>query len=115
MPSRLYKIIRFFGLSNQKRKFMEEAMELFEAITEYQMKCRELEGRPPAIVDDELETYRIHIIEELADNFVLLGQFIDWFNIDKELVTEMGDKKIERTLERYGIDGGERHASTRKY
>lgn len=115
MPNKLYKIIRFFGLSNQKRKFMEESMELFEAITEYQMKCRELEGRPPKIVDDELETYRVHIIEELADNFVLLGQFIDWFNIDKDLIAEMGAKKIDRTLERYGIDGGERHASTRKY
>lgn len=115
MRSKLYKIISFFGLTNQKRKFMEESMELFEAITEFQMKCRELEGRPADYVDSVLETYRMHIVEELADNFVMLGQFIDWFNIDQDLIAEMGARKIDRTLERYGIDGGEKHASTRKH
>lgn len=102
--NKLYQIIKYFGLSSQKRKFMEESMELFEAITEYQMKCRELEGYPADYVDDVLEVYRMHIVEELGDNLIMLGQFKELFNIKDDVLERMMRFKVKRTFERYNIN-----------
>ena len=56
------EIIKQNGLSRQKRKFVEEGYELIEAITEMQV----------APSRKNLE----HVIEELADCFVVWRQFV---------------------------------------
>lgn len=96
-------IINYFGLNTQKKKFLEESGELFEAITEYQMMCRRLEGKPPAIVNKEIENYRKHIIEESADVIILISQFLSLLEVDEEELTAFINYKVERTGRRYGL------------
>lgn len=57
------EIISRNGLSKQKRKFVEEGFELIEAITEMQV----------APSRKNLE----HVIEEMADSFVVWRQFAE--------------------------------------
>ena len=82
---------------------MEEASELFEAITEYQMKMKTLEGSSPDRIISEISTYRKHITEEIADNFVILGQFLEYFGIGLEDVKNEAVFKINRTGKKYNI------------
>lgn len=82
---------------------MEEAGELFEAITEYQMKMKTLEGHSPDVIISEISDYRKHITEEIADNFVILGQFIEFFGIKLDDVKNEALFKINRTGKKYNI------------
>lgn len=91
------KIIEHFGIDNQKRKFAEENLELQEAILEYQIACRNAEGMAPDYVEEYLKTYRMHVIEELADNFVILGEFMEWFKIKDYEIEGAARYKIGRT------------------
>lgn len=68
-----------FGQEAQLEKFFEEANELIEAVREG---------------DKE------HIIEELADCFVMLDQIATAFNIQSIEVILIVLKKIDRTIER---------------
>lgn len=91
------KIIQYYGLKNQKKKFAEENLELQEAITEYTKILSNFEGAPEEVIAQNLEPYKQHIIEELADNFVLLGQFMEYFGIKKYEVEGAALFKIGRT------------------
>ena len=91
------RIITHYGVDHQRRKFAEENLELQEAIMEYQRVSRNVEG-----LNDEralllLTDYRLHLIEELADNFVLLGEFMQYFNISHKEIEDMARFKIKRT------------------
>lgn len=91
------EIITYFGVDHQRRKFAEENLELQEAIIEYQDACRRVEGMPAAYVDGYLLEYRMHLIEEIADNFVLLGEFMKYFCITHDDIEEVAKFKIART------------------
>lgn len=80
------EIIKHFGLSHQKRKFVEEGAELFEAITEMQV----------APSRKNLE----HVIEEMADTFVVWRQFAEYYNIEIEEILTVAKAKAERTIAR---------------
>ena len=68
MEKDLLERINHYGVNNQLRKFNEECYELIEAIIDY--KYVEVYKGSPA------EKYhKQHIVEELADNFVMLYQF----------------------------------------
>ena len=84
------KIIDYFGLDHQQRKFAEENFELQQAITEFGTSDNFENNK------DKLE----HIVEEIADNYVLLLQFIEYFNIDYKQIDEMCKYKVQRTLDR---------------
>ena len=84
--TQISEIIKHFGLSHQKRKFVEEGAELFEAITE--MQCS------PSRKNLE------HVIEEMADTFVVWRQFAEYYNIEIEEILTVAKAKAERTIAR---------------
>lgn len=90
-------IINYFGVDHQRRKFAEENLELQEAIIEYQNACRDVNGMPASYAEQYLEQYKTHLIEELADNIVLIGEFIRYFDIPIDIIEEVGKFKIKRT------------------
>jgi hemerythrin superfamily protein len=91
------KIIQYYGLNNQKKKFAEENLELQEAITEYSRVLANFEGAPEEVIAENLSPFKQHIIEEIADNFVLLGEFMEYFGIKKYEVEGAALFKIGRT------------------
>lgn len=91
------KIIEHFGIDNQRRKFNEENLELQDAILEYQIALRDLEGAPQEYIEQVIAPIRQNLILELADNFVLLGQFLEVFGIKKYEVEGAMRYKIGRT------------------
>lgn len=91
------KIIEHYGLDKQRRKFAEENLELQEAIIEYTSACRSMEGAPAEYVEKELGPIRQHLISELADNFVMLGEFLEWFGIKNYEIEGAMRYKIGRT------------------
>lgn len=80
------EIISRNGLSKQKRKFVEEGFELIEAITEMQV----------APSRKNLE----HIIEEMADTFVVWRQFVEYYELDIAEIMTIAKAKAERTIAR---------------
>ena len=94
------EIIEYFGVDHQRRKFAEENLELQEAIIEYQNACRMMDGMPASYAEQYLKRHRDHLIEELADNIVMLGEFIKYFNIPTKRIEEVGKFKIKRTHNR---------------
>jgi NTP pyrophosphatase (non-canonical NTP hydrolase) len=80
------EIISQNGLSKQKRKFVEEGFELIEAITEMQV----------APSRKNLE----HVIEEMADSFVVWRQFAEYYELDIAEIMTIAKAKVERTIAR---------------
>lgn len=80
------EIISQNGLSKQKRKFVEEGFELIEAITEMQV----------APSRKNLE----HVIEEMADSFVVWRQFVEYYELDIAEIMTIAKAKAERTIAR---------------
>jgi NTP pyrophosphatase (non-canonical NTP hydrolase) len=94
------EIIKYFGVDHQRRKFAEENLELQEAIIEYQNACKRMDGMPAEYAEGYLAGYKRHLIEEIADNIVLIGEFIKYFDIPMNIVEEVGRFKIKRTHNR---------------
>lgn len=86
IPALCSEIIKQNGVSRQKRKFVEEGFELIEAITEMQI----------APSRKNLE----HIIEEMADTFVVWRQFVEYYNLDMKEILTIAKAKAERTIAR---------------
>ena len=84
MKEQLISIINHYGKENQIRKAVEELDELKEALNENHTKD--------------------HIIEEMADVLVMLTQLALIYDIDPEVVDDMMEYKIDRTIERMGKD-----------
>lgn len=84
--SQCREIIAQNGISKQKRKFVEEGFELMEAITEMQV----------APSRKNLE----HVIEEMADTFVVWRQFVEYYNLDIAEIMTIAKAKAERTIAR---------------
>lgn len=90
MKNKLLKIIRHYGIEHQLRKFNEENFELIEAIHGYYY---DTEG---VLYDGNDE----NIKEEIADNLVLLSQFILYYDIDLDDIEKIFKQKVERQLKR---------------
>ena len=80
------EIITSNGLAKQKRKFVEEGAELFEAITEMQLS--------PSRKNLE------HVIEEMADTFVVWRQFAEYYKLDIAEIMVVAKAKANRTIAR---------------
>lgn len=88
MKDKLLKIINNYGLLNQTRQFNEECYELIEAIFDYEY------------TEISNEKWREHIAEEIADCYVMLEQFRNYYGIKAKDITEIMERKIDRQLER---------------
>lgn len=93
MKNKLLKIIQHYGINNQLRKFNEENFELIEAI----IKKERTKTNFNSFYIKELKD---NIKEEIADNLVLLSQFILYYNINLDDIEEIFKQKVERQLER---------------
>lgn len=82
------KIINHFGVNPQQRKLQEEVFELQEAITKFENNVGDVR---------EIE-------EELADVYVLLKQFKEYYEINDEVLMLNIRNKLNRTLERVEND-----------
>lgn len=93
MNANLLKIINYYGIHNQQRKLQEEVFELQEAITELNMAERDMN-----IFD--IEQYKEHIKEELADVVVLINEIAEYYGIEHKDIFPIMEFKIDRTLKR---------------
>ena len=82
------KIINNYGVLPQLKYFQSEVFELNEAIIKY---------------ENGIETIE-HIIEEIADVEMMLGQFKEKYQILDDQVYGVKVFKADRQLERIGID-----------
>ena len=96
MKEDILKIINHYGVKHQLKYFQSEVFELNEAIVETKMKMREMEGKTPEIVEPTLETYRLHIAEEIADVMVMLKQFQYYYKISDEEIEDVMKYKVQR-------------------
>lgn len=87
MEEDIDKIFNHFGISNQKRKLVEEIYEFLEAVTLY-------ETGSGNIAD---------VIEEFSDVELVMRQFKQYYNItDTEQLHETA-YKVARTIDKYKI------------
>ena len=82
MKEELLKIINNYGVIPQLEYFQTEIWELNEAI---------IYERATSKYGDERNDYKCieHIAEELADNYVMLYQFKEYYNLDFELAKDI--------------------------
>ena len=90
MDKRSLAIIKHQGPKHQKRKLAEENYELQEAKTEVELRDQDY------LVERQEEL----LIDEIADNLVLLAQFIQYYNLPIEKIDERMDYKLDRQEER---------------
>ena len=100
MKEDLLKIINNYGVNAQLKYFQSEVFELNEAIIEARVKLNLLEGNPPKMVESVVKELIQHITEEIADVLVMLGQFINYYDISKEDIEKIMEYKVERQLRR---------------
>ena len=89
MEEDLLKIINHYGVLTQLKYFQSEVFELNEAIIN-----AEHDGSQP--LDEEIN----HIAEELADVFVMVKQFKEYYEIGDEYINQIATTKILRQLKR---------------
>ena len=98
MDKDLLKIIQNYGTRNQLKKLSEELYEFQESVFEYiaQKEACENIGCSRIHVDKCIE----HMTEEMADCFVLLMQFKEYYHIDGNEIMKIMREKIDRQLGR---------------
>lgn len=96
MKDKLLQIISFYGIDNQKRKFLEESGELLEAIIIHELN-KSVEYEIPLI---EIIGTKEHVAEELADVMVMLKQFQYYYGIEDKDIEIIMKYKIDRQLRR---------------
>lgn len=95
MRKDLLKIIEHYGVMKQLKYFQSEVFELNEAIIEHETA--------KGIYQNAVEITRFkkeHIVEEIADCLVMIHQFIEYYKIDNNDVSNIMNQKIDRQLDR---------------
>jgi NTP pyrophosphatase (non-canonical NTP hydrolase) len=107
MKSRLKSIFYYFGIDNQLKQLNSEMYELTEAIIEEKSRGsfeKSLSSFKRAMSNTfktpNTDKYREHIIEEIADVFVVLEQFRHHYEITNEELEKMIRYKVDRTSNR---------------
>lgn len=83
------EIINHFGVEHQKRKFGEESGELRDAIVEVELRDQ----------DYICERHEEILLDEVADNIVMLLQFIQYYDLPIDKINDRVDYKLTRTIE----------------
>ena len=95
MEEKLLKIINHYGVMHQLEYFQSEVWELNEAILEYENTYFEpytdysIEPARRVSEEEQKEDLKKHIAEEIADCYVMLNQFKEYYLFDFEIVKEI--------------------------
>ena len=88
MKDDLLKIINHYGINNQLKQFNEESYELIEAIKNHEW-----------LKEKGLEDIN-HVVEEIADVLVMVSQFVEYYQIEEEMLDWYMNYKVKRQLDR---------------
>ena len=88
MEKDLLEIIKHYGVLNQLEYYQTEVWELDNAMQEYEMFLTLYDVDYDSITISSKQDFKKHIAEELADNFVMLYQFKEYYNLDFELIKD---------------------------
>ena len=94
MDKRCLNIISHYGPLHQKRIFAGEYQELQDAIMEVELREQDY-------INDYQEDM---LIDEIADNLVMLGQFIQYYNLPMDKINSRIDYKLDRQERRMEND-----------
>ena len=95
MKENLLKIINNYGVLLQLKQFNEEAYELIEAIIAKEIMYQSSD------TTNSMDKFNLeHIVEEIADCYVMLNQFQLYYGIENKQIEETMKFKIDRQLER---------------
>lgn len=103
MKNNLLKIIAHYGLLKQLKYFQSEIFELNEAIIRFEQFKYDVATTNEYDYDDymrKIDEYISHIAEEIADCYVMLEQFRQYYEITNQELKEIMKFKIKRQLER---------------
>ena len=89
MKEDLLEIIQNYGVLNQLEYYQSEVWELDNAIQEYEMFLILCDVDYDSVTISSKQDFKKHIAEELADNFVMLYQFKEYYKLDLELSKEI--------------------------
>lgn len=95
MKEDLLKIINHYGVLPQLKYFQSEVFELNEAILTKEI---EYYSSDTTVRMDKANLQ--HIAEEIADVCVMLREFMEYYNITQDEITEIMEYKINRQLDR---------------
>ena len=99
MKENLLKIIKHYGVLPQLKHFNEEAYELIEAIIAKEIMYQSSD------TTNSMDKFNLeHIVEEIADCYVMLNQFQLYYGIENKQIEETMKFKIDRQLERLNKD-----------
>lgn len=86
------RVVNHFGVRHQAKKLNEECSELLEAVVDYE------NGKYYMEEEKALQSYREHVVEELADCVFVLEQIASFYNVvPTELYDQLGFK-VNRTI-----------------
>ena len=95
MKEDLLKIISHYGVLSQLKQFNEEAYELIEAIIAKEIMYNSSD------TTNSMDKFNLeHIVEEIADCYIMLNQFQLYYGIENKQIEETMKFKIDRQLER---------------
>lgn len=103
MKDNLLKIIAHYGLLKQLKYFQSEIFELNEAIIRFEQFKYDVATANEYSYDEYMEKVNeniSHIAEEIADCYVMLEQFRQYYEITNQELKEIMKFKIKRQLER---------------
>lgn len=99
MKHDLLNILLHYGTRKQLKHWCSEVFELVEAVIDY-MNLVDGDDIDVSTYVKEEEERKNHITEELADNFVMLKQFQQRFEIEDSEIEKIMEEKIDRQLTR---------------
>lgn len=95
MKENLLQIINHYDVFPQLNKFNEEAYELIEAIIAKEIMYQSSD------TTNSMDKFNLeHIVEEIADCYIMLNQFQLYYGIENKQIEETMKFKIDRQLER---------------
>ena len=103
MKNNLLKIINHYGLLKQLKYFQSEIFELNEAIIRFEQFKYDVATANEYSYDEYMQLVNeniSHIAEEIADCYVMLEQFRQYYEIKNQELKEIMKFKIKRQLER---------------
>ena len=95
MDKMCLEIINHYGPKHQQRKLAEESFELQEAITIVEERDQDY------IYDNQADM----LIDEIADNLILISQFVQYYNLDTDSINKRIDAKLDRQMKRIKEEG----------
>ena len=101
MKEKLIRIISYYKPISQLKKLNEENYELVEAIRNLyyfendmtsELRSKDFKKRREYLVE--------HVIEEIADCYVMIEQFRQYYNISNEYIEDVFKYKVNRTIKK---------------